>query len=128
MVRTEQAWRRAKNSDLEDAEHDYLRKRRRRRLQTNAIIGIVGLAMIGGVWIRDALFFGIYWFVVILLVLWIILLAAVDFFHTRLYFRQMQLRYSAERTALKAELRKFQTPESNGKAKGPSHDDSFEEL
>ena len=112
---TERSWREDNGRDLGEADRSYFNCRRRRRLQTNLIISIVGFAMLGGLWIVDPLWFGIYWFCVVLLVFWIIALAGVDFLATRAYYRQLRDTVLTERQILEKELRRLQAPKHNGK-------------
>ena len=112
---TERSWRRNKRRDISDTDWTYFFRQRRRRLNTNIIISIVGFAMLGGSWIVKPLWFGIYWFCVVLLVFWIIVLAGVDFLATRAYYRNLRDTMLAERRSLEKELYQLQTSKHNGK-------------
>ena len=94
---TETSWRKDKQRELDETDWNYLYTRRRRRLQTNIMISLVGVAIIGGIWIVEPLWFGIYWCCVVLFVGWIIALAGVDFLATRTYYRQRHDQVTVER-------------------------------
>ena len=111
---TENSWRKDKQRELDETDWNYLSTRRRRRLQTNIMISLVGVAIIGGIWIVEPLWFGIYWCCVVLLVGWIIALAGVDFLATRTYYRQLHDQVTAERQLLEQELHRLQQSQHNG--------------
>ena len=111
---TENSWRKDKQRELSETDWSYLNTRRRRRLQTNIMISLVGVAIIVGIWIVEPLWFGIYWCCVVLLVMWIILLACVDFLATRTYYRQLRDQASVERQLLEQELDRLQRSQHNG--------------
>ena len=111
---TETSWRKDKQRELSETDWSYLNTRRRRRLQTNIMISLVGVAIIVGIWIVEPLWIGIYWCCVVLLVMWIILLAGVDFLATRTYYRQLRDQASVERQLLEQELDRLQRSQHNG--------------
>ena len=111
---TENSWRKDKQRELNDTDWSYLNTRRRRRLQTNIMISLVGVAIIVGIWIVEPLWFGSYWCGVVLLVMWIIVLAGVYFLATRTYYRQLREQDSVERQLLEQELHRLQRSQHNG--------------
>ena len=111
---TETSWRKDKQRELNDTDWSYLNTRRRRRLQTNIMISLVGVAIIVGIWIVEPLWFGIYWYCVVLRVMWIIVLAGVDFLATRRYHSTLRDQVSGERQGHEHELHRLQRSQTNG--------------
>ena len=111
---TESSWKKDEQQELNETDWNYLYTRRRRRLQTNIMISMVGAAIIVGIWIVEPLWFGIYWCCVVLLVVWILALAGLDFLATRSYYRQLRGQATAERQLLEQELHRLQQSQHNG--------------
>lgn len=103
------------DESLENRQRDHLRRRYRRRIQTSTMLGVVGVAILGGRLFppdQSGLAFIIYWFCVALLVLWMALLAMADIVSTRLYFGRLRRDVEIQRTALEAQLRRKTSGES----------------
>lgn len=102
---------------------DYHRRQFRRRMQTSAMLGIVGVGMLVG---RLLMVFGapppvvvVFWMGVMLLVVWLGLLAVADMVSTRYYFSRLKQDYVVEEARLKAELRRLKQTRGNGQADEP---------
>lgn len=94
---------------LEERERNHLRRRYRRRIQTSTMLGVVGVAILGGrLFPPDAsgLAGVVYWLCLTLLVLWMALLGLADVISTRLYFGRLRRDVEIRRTALAAQLRR----------------------
>jgi hypothetical protein len=116
-------WRRVRPELITKDEHDYRRRKYRRRMQSSAMLGLAGAAIfIPEVLPKDITgspFFLLYWLAVLLLVVWTMLLAAVDFWATKVYYDRLQNAYFHEKMKLEAELRRAEDARSNGKPKKP---------
>jgi hypothetical protein len=85
-------------------EVDFYRRRHGRRMKISVLLGAVAIAMSLGLWIADPLVLGLYWLGVLLLLLWIIMLAMVDFSASHAFFDRIRSRQLAEQAALEREL------------------------
>jgi hypothetical protein len=101
-------------SALDDEERTYLARRFRRRMQASALIGVVGVAVLGGLWVDRPPGEALYWCGVFLLVIWILILAGADAASTQSFFREMQSRRAAEHVALHKEIERYRRHEGNG--------------
>lgn len=77
----------------------------RRRTQVSAMIGIVGLAVLYGQTLTISPATLVYWFVVVLVVVWIIILAIVDFVVTRMHLTQRHREQLVEKACQNASRR-----------------------
>jgi len=108
----------AQRKQPSERERNFAFRQFRRRWQTSAMIGMVGLALLIGQFLpRIPWLVGLYWIVVLLIVIWILLLAIVDMLHTRFHFGRMRNDQKAEHDRLNAELRRHRDRMGNG-----SHD------
>jgi len=98
-------WRWLRTLTLADKERDFFFRQFRRRMQSSAMIGAVGIAIVVGIWIVDPWLLAIYWGLVFLAVLWTLLLALADIVSNRTFFERMQDEQLAEGLALKKELK-----------------------
>ena len=68
------AWKRLQAAEIEPRERDFRRRQYRRRMQTSAMLGVLGVAILVGqllmLWVVSQLFLAIYWGGVLLLLLW----------------------------------------------------------
>ena len=101
--------------EAHDAETPLLaQRRRRRRTQICLLIGLVGLAVIGGTQVAAPLQFLVYWCSVLPLVFGIIGLGLADFWSTRRHVRVLyeQQRQATERmrAELEAEVARWRKP------------------
>lgn len=127
-VQTQQSWQQTQRETLSVRERDFLTRRRHRRRQTNRLLAMVAGAILVGAWLRDPRLAVALWAGVILLIFWILLLAAADAVATRTYFARAAARLVGERAALDAELKRQQAQDQNGRAGDAPHKDAHEEL
>ena len=115
-------WRTAQRTVTDAAELDFRRRQFRRRMQTSAMLGLLGPGVLIGrllVTLRpEPIVILIYWGVVLLVLIWISLLAIVDVWATRFHFGRVQEHLLLEQAKLRAELQRKQAVRGNGKA-GP---------
>ena len=82
-------------------------------------VAILGLGLIGGLWIDaqgDTVLSVVFWCVLLLIVVWIGVLAAADWVASRYYFETLQTDQQTEHAAIKAELDRLRSREGNGRA------------
>jgi hypothetical protein len=105
------AWRVADHGGLAAAERDFQERRYRRRLQTSLMLGVIGILVLGDLWldeiVKDAWGRLLYWSGVGLLLLWLLLLAASDWLASRRHYRGQFDRLLADRDALRADLERI---------------------
>lgn len=104
------AWRRAKSARLSAGDLKFAFEQYRRRMQTSAMLGLVGTLIFAGQWVTAPLAVLLYWLGVVVLIVWIMLLAGADMLATRLHFAQAEteqhLKQVKLHAALEAERRK----------------------
>jgi MFS family permease len=127
MVSHVRAWRAFFRDEALDAEEfDYRRRQYRRRMQTSAMLGILGAAILIGylltIWLRSPAFTVIFWIGVILLLFWTCLLALVDIWATKHHFNRQHDHCLVEQAKLRAEIQRMQAFRGNGKDKDPLGD------
>ena len=116
------AWRALgeRASRLDPEEIDFRRRQLRRRTQTSAMLGLVGIGMLVGrlliVWRAHPTLILLFWLGVVLLVLWLGLLAVADMVATRYYFSRLRHNYLVEQARLQAQLRRMERTRGNGQA------------
>jgi hypothetical protein len=112
-------WRCFQAQPLDEREYDFRRRQFRRRMQTSAMLGLLGIAILIGHWITSPplprLAPPIYWGVVVLAVFWLGLLAMADLLVTRHHYRRLHDDYLVQQARLQAELRRIQDAHGNGK-------------
>jgi len=108
---------------LEAREFDYRRRQFRRRMQSSAMLGLVGIGMLTGgllkVFGAPPLVVVVFWIGVMLFVVWLGLLAVADMVSTRYYFSRLKQNYVVEEARLQAELRRLKRTRGNGQADAP---------
>lgn len=87
-----------------DDQRQATRLRHRRRLQGSLLIGLVGLAMMGGTLLASPLQLLLFWCSVLLLVLSIIWLGLSDLWSTRQHMRAMHEQHRRATEQIRAEL------------------------
>jgi hypothetical protein len=102
------SWREADHGGLGENEHRFHARRYRRRVQASAMVGVIGLLLLGELWLKDPRVMVLYWSGVVLLLVWLLLLAASDWLASRVHFRTHLDRLQQERNLLKAEINRFQ--------------------
>ena len=114
------AWESFRGRQADAAEYNYRRRQFRRRVQTSAMLGLVAVALGLGMpltkWVA-ALWFGLaYWLVVVLLVVWMVLLALIDAWSSRIYYGRLRHQSRLEEIKLQAEIRRLRAAGGNGEA------------
>lgn len=116
------AWRQQKHDpSLSDAERTHYFRRYRRRMQTSALLALLGLLMGVGDFALTQLrapapwLFLIWIAAMLLLVLWIILLALGDMASTAVHSRRELTRVRQEQRALEQRLEDLKSRRSNGR-------------
>ncbi len=100
---------------LDPHERTYRRVQFRRRMQASVLIGAVGLAIIGGLWVDEPPGEALYWCGVLSAVVWIIFLAGSDAASTQSFFREFQKQRIEEEELLRKEIDRYRRHEGNGK-------------
>ncbi len=102
------AWRTADHGGLGQAEREFQARRFRRRAQASALVGVVGLLILGDLamerFFKEDLLRLLYWCGVVVLLLWLLLLAGGDWLASRAYYTGEWNRLQAERTSLQADV------------------------
>jgi hypothetical protein len=112
VVRHVRVWKRLKEDDLDERELNFRRRQFRRRVQTSAMIGLLGVAIVvGQLLLKDVdkpllKFHVYYWIGVLALLLWIILLAVADMVATSAYYSRERSDLAVGHAKLQIELRK----------------------
>lgn len=112
-----------REAPAEPRELDYHRRQFRRRMQSSAMLGLLGIAVLVGHFIRPplpVLVVVIFWACVILLIVWLMLLAVADVVSTRMHFGQLRRHFQSEQTNLHAQIGRITKTRGNGK---PGRDD-----
>ena len=107
---------------MDGRERDFRRRQYRRRMQTSAMLGILGLAILVGQLLLDradsSMLLLAYWCGVIAMVVWIALLALADMTATSFHYVREKNDTVVEQARLKNELRRVRqqdSPARNGK-------------
>lgn len=108
MVRHLLVWRQADHGGLGDEEFRFYRNQFRRRMQTSALVGLIGLLMLLDLWVAEVTTRAVLWSIVLLLVLWTVLLALSDWLASRLHYDKLLAANAVEHALLQREIRKFQ--------------------
>ncbi len=98
------AWRRALAAKLSAGDLKFAFEQYRRRMQTSAMLLIVGAMICGGPWVTAPLAVLLYWLAVIVLVLWIMLLAGADMLATRMHYSRIETEHHLKQVKLHAAL------------------------
>lgn len=116
------AWRRLQQAELGPREQDFRRRQYRRRLQTSAMLGVLGVAIFIGQLLLTGehswSLLACYWGGVVVLVFWTALLALADMAATGFYYSREKSDSLVEHARLQGELRRAREEEakkSNGK-------------
>jgi hypothetical protein len=116
------AWKRLRHEEIGPREKNFRRRQFRRRMQTSALLGVLGVAIFIGqllmTEVPSRLILVVYWSCILLMVLWLALLALADMAATSLYYSQEKTDYVVEHARLQGELRQArdeEAPARNGK-------------
>lgn len=111
------SWRLMRAELPRGEERDYRWRQFRRRMQASSLVGVLGLAVYLGYLIpHDALprFFLAFWLMVICCVLWLALLASLDFLATRSFYATRRHAIKIERAAWQAQIDRTERSRHNG--------------
>jgi Na+/H+ antiporter NhaD/arsenite permease-like protein len=109
-------WRRAQRQKPAARELDYRRRQFRRRMQSSALLGVLAAAIfLGPLLTEPPLAVLVFWGAALLLVCWVLLLAAADVAATKLHFGRLRADYLAQQAKLQAEIRRIRAMRGNGK-------------
>jgi cell division protein FtsL len=111
-------WQQFQAKEMGERERNFRRRQFRRRVQTSALLGLLGGAILLGQLLfrptQPHWFLVLYWSGVLLLVLWIALLATADMVATAFYYSRERSECAVQQAKLHAELRKARNGESHG--------------
>lgn len=113
------AWRAAKSRETDANELDHQRRRFRRRLQTSAMLALLGLAVGFGQGIsprEEPSLYVFFWCGVALVTVWLMALALADAVSNTMHASRLRHERMVEHAQLKAELARLRTPEWNSKS------------
>jgi len=117
-------WKRLQATEVGARERDFRRRQIRRRIQTSALLGILGVAIFVGqlliTWAAPQLVLITYWGGVLLLVLWLTILALADMVATSVFYDREKSHSIVEQARLQGELRRAREQAAkarNGKPK-----------
>jgi hypothetical protein len=106
----------------DDRERRHYRLQFRRRVQVSALLILLGIMIPIGDWLmvqrRNLLWMTVYWIVVLILALWIMLLAAIDWLSTRMFVRATRATLAGlarKQRELEAEAERLRGRGSNGR-------------
>lgn len=112
-------WKKQQNDPtLEDEDRLHYYRRFRRRVQTSALIVLIGVLIpIGDAWPllrQNASLFALYWLIVLLLAFWIVLQAITDMASTGAHTRVALSRVQRKRRELEEQLEQMRRGRMNG--------------
>ncbi len=107
-----------RRNELDPRELDYRARQFRRRMQTSAMLGLIGTGILVGQLISllsvPRWLVLLVWLAVLVLVVWILLLALADMISTRFYFSKLKQDYVTQEARIQAELRRMQRARDQG--------------
>jgi hypothetical protein len=110
IVRHLRVWKRVRAEELDEQELDFCRRQFRRRMQSSAMIGVLGVAIAVGKLLFDVVksprFLVCYWIGVLAILLWILLLAVADMVATSAHYSRERSDLAVGHAKLQIELRK----------------------
>jgi hypothetical protein len=128
MVSHRRTWRQQQADDtLDEADLKHYRKRYRRRMQTSALIVLLGILIpVGDVvipWkdlpkVEAALWWAAYWGTVLMITLWVLLLGMGDLFSTKSYAQSTLARNYQQQRILEEQIAQIKRRETNGHGPG----------
>ncbi|MGD0899772.1 MAG: hypothetical protein ABR915_18220 [Thermoguttaceae bacterium] len=117
------AWRRQRSQDLDARERNYRHRQFVRRMQTSAMLALLGVAILAGQlltpWLQQQLVFVLFWGGVLVVVLWLVLLALADIVATQHHFSRLRTDNVVERAKLQAEARRLRAKANPGNGQPP---------
>lgn len=118
------AWRTADAAEVDPRQVEYARRQYRRRMQASVMIGLIGAAVGGGIWISNPVTTLLYWSGVFFAAVWVALLALLDFLSIRVHYGALQSGQREAYDALREELNRLRARAQNGHG---SHRDALGE-
>jgi UDP-N-acetylmuramyl pentapeptide phosphotransferase/UDP-N-acetylglucosamine-1-phosphate transferase len=113
------AWRASQRQELDTGERDYRRRQFRRRMHTSATLGLLGVAVLIGylltLWFQASWLALVFSASVMVLLCWVVLLAAMDIWATKRHFGRLRQDCLVEQAKLEAQIRRIQAVRGNGK-------------
>jgi hypothetical protein len=110
IARHVRVWKQLREEELDERELNFRRRQFRRRVQTSAMIGLLGVAIVVGQVLLDVVkspkLQVYYWIGVLALLLWIVLLAVADMVATSAYYSRERSDLAVGHAKLQVELRK----------------------
>lgn len=122
------AWRADDHGGLGERDRNFHARRFRRRLQASVMVGVIGLLLLGDLWLGDGWAALIYWSGVLLLLGWLLLLAASDWLASRVHFRGQIDRLRHERALLQADIDQLRQRHRTRQASHPNDSPESEDL
>jgi hypothetical protein len=98
-----------------EPERTYRRRQFRRRMHASALIGGVGAAVIGGLWVDAPPGEALYWSGVLLAAIWILILAGADISSTQSFLRESQRQRTTEEETLTKFIEHHHRHQDDGK-------------
>jgi hypothetical protein len=128
IVQHVRTWHQALGDEsADDRERRFRRSQFRRRLQISGLLGMLGMGIVGGHFLRSpplaAWKIAVYWGLMLVLALWLILLAMIDAMVTRFYFGSAQQKNFSEQSRLRVQLRRIQEEHRSGGNGSHQNDD-----
>jgi uncharacterized membrane protein len=111
-------WRRLQHEPSESPERDYRRRQLRRRLQSTIMLLVLAVLLVAIQWVdRWPWVFLALLTAVLVLVAWVLLLAAADVVATRYHFGRIRGQYLMEEAKLHAEIRRLRAAKNDAARK-----------
>jgi len=98
------ASKRSGDAEMEELDRRFLRIQHRRRMQAALMFGLVGLAMFCEPLVAGSVGKVTLWTVIVLVVLWIVLLAAADAVHSQMHYARLHGKQIQQQAKLHAEI------------------------
>lgn len=112
-------WQKQQAEGLDEFDRRHLSRRYRRRMQASGMLFFLGFVIPPGMLFlteNEPRAFGLFWFAVLIVAIWIILLAAGDALSIRTHAGISQARLELKKRELEAELQKHKARQGNGHA------------
>ena len=112
------SWRTVRQSPTNSAVRQYAHRQFCRRMLASALVGTIGMAIFAGHWVRSPWIAIVYWGICLVVVTWILLLAAADLFTARSFIEQLRQDQVREEASLRAAARSLASDDRNGDPAG----------
>ncbi len=101
------AWRRVDYGGLSERDQQFSRRQFRRRTYASGMVGAIGLLMLTTRFAEPTMSL-LLWLAILCAVLWLMLMALIDWWSSRTYYGRDQVVNTVEIELLKKEIRRFQ--------------------